>query len=431
MFVCNVLDGRGYNRVLVRGDRGSLGRSSYVCLVYVVRRQSNAMCCYIFNVQESSVPIARSCAGCIHHHRHGHHLFQPFCLRICSSFSLRGSGATVRILWASCRLSRAHCLACLSVGRRMAQLSWPKMLVLIAGGGCQLCASVHVASSHHHLPSTQYGHNMCRRLTRPHAEQRFSDVMSLSPLPAMKRWRFLRYDVFFLGTALRMPSQISASEGSAGSDSEGRARRCSSGAFQSGRTGAGLRAGSRACHKGGRGRAARAIWQRATGNGRCRAGGRRWSCKLAAHRRRLPSRPHGPSVQSRLTALPLARFRFPGRPLSRACISRRQSRQRSDPDYLLLPQAEPRYLLLLSLTHPKPSPPLSSCPPLCRRGRHRPQRRPRTRPSRSPSSPTAMSVSTASPSRSSANRSRGASSSMSSASVSSACPRPPPPKTRS
>ena len=234
MFVCNVLDGRGYNRVLVRGDRGSLGRSSYVCLVYVVRRQSNAMCCYIFDVQESSVPIARSCAGCIHHHRHGHHLFQPFCLRICSSFSLRGSGATVRILWASCRLSRAHCLACLSVGRRMAQLSWPKMLVLIAGGGCQLCASVHVASSHHHLPSTQYGHNMCRRLTRPHAEQRFSDVMSLSPLPAMKRWRFLRYDVFFLGTALRMPSQISASEGSAGSDSEGRARRCSSGAFQHG-----------------------------------------------------------------------------------------------------------------------------------------------------------------------------------------------------
>lgn len=38
----------------------------------------------------------------------------------------------VRDLRTSSRFSRAICLACLSVGLRIDQLSWPKMLVLMA-----------------------------------------------------------------------------------------------------------------------------------------------------------------------------------------------------------------------------------------------------------------------------------------------------------
>jgi hypothetical protein len=58
--------------------------------------------------------------------------FHPVCLRIWSAFSFLGSGSNVRFLRAASRRSRAICLDCLGVGRRMAQLSWPKMLVLIA-----------------------------------------------------------------------------------------------------------------------------------------------------------------------------------------------------------------------------------------------------------------------------------------------------------
>ena len=81
----------------------------------------------------------------------------------------------------------------------------------------------------------------------------------------MNRCRFLRYDVFFLGTALSMPFHMSASDGSDGSDSEGnasapkgvlngRARRCRKGELRTGRMGP-LSPGSSVCHSGGSGRA--------------------------------------------------------------------------------------------------------------------------------------------------------------------------------
>lgn len=109
---------------------------------------------------------------------------------------------------------------------------------------------------------------MWARLTLPHAEQRFSDVISLRPLPAMKRCRFLRYDVFFLGTAFKIPSQISPSEGKDGSESDGIASaangvgsmrngcdsRCRSGRLTMGRTGP-LREGISVRHSGDSGRA--------------------------------------------------------------------------------------------------------------------------------------------------------------------------------
>lgn len=107
---------------------------------------------------------------------------------------------------------------------------------------------------------------MWARFTRPHAEHLFSDVMSLISLPARNRVRFFMYDVFFLGTALRTPSQISPSDGKDGSDSDGMAsaangvdcaRRCRNGRFRTGRTGPlmPLRPGSSVCHSGGSGRA--------------------------------------------------------------------------------------------------------------------------------------------------------------------------------
>lgn len=60
------------------------------------------------------------------------HRFQPVCFNICSSFSFLGSASIVLCCLASARLSRAICLTCFSVGLRIAQLIWPKMLVLIA-----------------------------------------------------------------------------------------------------------------------------------------------------------------------------------------------------------------------------------------------------------------------------------------------------------
>jgi hypothetical protein len=95
--------------------------------------------------------------------------FQPVCLRIWSAFSFLGSGSKVRFLWASSRRSRAICLDCLVVGRRMAQFIWPKMLVLMATiisqDGSQSAnqskayhphnmGTVHAPASPSHTPST-------------------------------------------------------------------------------------------------------------------------------------------------------------------------------------------------------------------------------------------------------------------------------------
>lgn len=107
---------------------------------------------------------------------------------------------------------------------------------------------------------------MCARFVRPHAEHLFSDVTSLISLPARNRVRFFMYDVFFFGTALRTPSQISPSEGNDGSDSDGMARaangvdwarRCRNGRFRTGWTGPlrPLRPGISVCQSGGSGRA--------------------------------------------------------------------------------------------------------------------------------------------------------------------------------
>lgn len=82
----------------------------------------------------------------------------------------------------------------------------------------------------------------------------------------MNRVRFFMYDVFFFGTALRIPSQISPSEGNDGSDNDGIAsaakgvdcaRRCRNGRFMMGRTGPliPLRPGISVCQSGGNGRA--------------------------------------------------------------------------------------------------------------------------------------------------------------------------------
>ena len=66
---------------------------------------------------------------------YSHYRFHPVCLRICASFSFLGSGSRLRFARASSRFSLANCLACFSVGRRMDQFNWPKMLVLIAVPG--------------------------------------------------------------------------------------------------------------------------------------------------------------------------------------------------------------------------------------------------------------------------------------------------------
>jgi hypothetical protein len=58
--------------------------------------------------------------------------FHPVCLSTCSSFSFLGSGSNARCCFLSWRRSRAICLACFVVGRRMAQLICPRMFVLSA-----------------------------------------------------------------------------------------------------------------------------------------------------------------------------------------------------------------------------------------------------------------------------------------------------------
>jgi hypothetical protein len=166
------------------------------------------------------------------------------------------------------------------------------MLVLIAANSCQPVVSRW--PHHRNLPSTQYAHKMCARLTLPHAAHLVSAVMSFSPLPAMNRWRFLRYDVFFLGTAFKTPSQISLSDGKDGNHMDGIAnaangvgsvrkgceRRCRNGVSRIGRVGP-LRAGSSVCHSGGSGRASAIVSRMHQERGSVRACGlsscdRRW-----------------------------------------------------------------------------------------------------------------------------------------------------------
>lgn len=213
------------------------------------------------------------------------------------------------------------------------------------------------------LPSTQYGHRMCSRLTLPHDEHLLSDVISLSPFPAMNRCRFLRYDVFFLGTALRIPSHMSANEGIFGRDSEGIAsapkgvlrapkgcaRRCSRGAFRTGRAEA-LNPGSSVCHSGGSGRA-RAIVAESW----------RWCCKLSTHVCPCRSVQVAP-YRSATSALSLPRHAR-ATPFPRLA-SPRESRQRSVPELLLPSQRLDLLRLALSACshHPSPNtpPPISS-----------------------------------------------------------------------
>lgn len=179
---------------------------------------------------------------------------------------------------------------------------------------------------------------MCARFVRPHAEHRFSDVMSSMPLPAMNRVRFFMYDVFFLGTAFRMPSQISPSEGNDGSDSDGMAsaangvdcaRRCRNGRFRMGRTGPlmPLRPGISVCHSGGSGRAS-AMVRMCGGIGGAGSGHPRWRGDGVGEQN-APQ----PELRTALTmpvasALSLAPFPAPATP--------RESRQRNVPNCLLL-----------------------------------------------------------------------------------------------
>jgi hypothetical protein len=157
----------------------------------------------------------------------------------------------------------------LLLGRRHAD-GPPELAEDVGFNSCRVSDQMRSPSELDYPPSTQYGHRIWALFTLPHAEHRFSDVISFSPLPAMNRWRFLRYDVFFFGTALSIPSQMSPNDGSDGSDSEGMARaakgvgsvrkgcerRCSSGRFRTGRTAPlGARPGSSVCQSGGSGRA--------------------------------------------------------------------------------------------------------------------------------------------------------------------------------
>lgn len=58
--------------------------------------------------------------------------------------------------------------------------------------------------------SKQLEHIMCGRFGRPHEVQGTTLSISLSALPVNCRVRFLEYELFFFGTALRIESQIPA-----------------------------------------------------------------------------------------------------------------------------------------------------------------------------------------------------------------------------
>lgn len=57
----------------------------------------------------------------------------------------------------------------------------------------------------------QVGHNVCIFLVLPHEGHLLRFVTSFRPLPAICLCRFFMCDVFFFGTAFRIPSHISSS----------------------------------------------------------------------------------------------------------------------------------------------------------------------------------------------------------------------------
>jgi hypothetical protein len=61
------------------------------------------------------------------------------------------------------------------------------------------------------LPDTQYGHNVCDFFGFPHPGHFTTLFTSFKALPAKRRCRLFMCDVFFLGTALSIPSQMSDS----------------------------------------------------------------------------------------------------------------------------------------------------------------------------------------------------------------------------
>ncbi|OAA57450.1 hypothetical protein SPI_07109 [Niveomyces insectorum RCEF 264] len=65
----------------------------------------------------------------------------------------------------------------------------------------------------------QYGQRWCIRFTRPQAGHLHNELTSFSALPAICRCRFFMCEVFFLGTARRIDSQMSPSnDGNDGSN---------------------------------------------------------------------------------------------------------------------------------------------------------------------------------------------------------------------
>jgi hypothetical protein len=61
------------------------------------------------------------------------------------------------------------------------------------------------------LPETQYGHRKCCLFGFPHAGHLLMAVISFNLLLCIKRFRFFMCDVFFFGTAFRIPSHMSDS----------------------------------------------------------------------------------------------------------------------------------------------------------------------------------------------------------------------------
>lgn len=59
------------------------------------------------------------------------------------------------------------------------------------------------------IPDTQYGHRVCDFLGFPQPGHLTTLLTSFSAFPAKKRDRLFEWEVFFFGTALRMPSQMS------------------------------------------------------------------------------------------------------------------------------------------------------------------------------------------------------------------------------
>nr|POE82373.1 hypothetical protein CFP56_72521 [Quercus suber] len=69
---------------------------------------------------------------------------------------------------------------------------------------------------------TQYGHRTCALFGRPQALHLFNAVTSFNALPAICRCRFFIWEVFFLGTARKSPSQRSANRPGMGESAAGK-----------------------------------------------------------------------------------------------------------------------------------------------------------------------------------------------------------------